>query len=155
MNKSTEKQIIINLEKDYDDIYLLLRNNLDNQILEKNDKAFLGKINGNQIEIQRKPRFYKNYKPIKFCGQFEKQDENEVIVKGYFKEYHGFNYITAIILILIVNLCEVFILKVKILSTFYYVNLLITLGFIIITGLINFNLIKEDKVEIIEFLSIK
>lgn len=51
MSKSLEEQIIVKVEKDFNDFYLYIKKNLDNQILEINDKKFLGNISGNKIEV--------------------------------------------------------------------------------------------------------
>ena len=155
MTEQKDKRIIVKIDRDLNDFYLHLKNNLDNQILEMNDKKFWGTINGNQIEVERKPRFYKNYKPIKFYGKIEEQTTEELKINGYFKEYKVFNYLAIVILMLIFNICEIVIFKIAFFSQFYMVSLLISLGFILLCCLINFNFINEDKREMIEFLSNK
>jgi len=155
MKNLKEIQLIVKAENGINDFLLDLKNNLDNQIIEANDKKFWGTISGNQIEVKRKPRFYKNYKSIKFYGTVEDLTNDELKINGSFKEYRGANYLAVIVLILLFNLSEIFILKIALNSHFYMVNLLFSIGFILLCNLINFNLINEDKHEILEFLSNK
>jgi hypothetical protein len=103
--------------------------------------------------VKRKPRFYKNYKSIKFYGKVEVLRNDELEINGSFKEYLGANYLAIVLLILLFNLIEIFILKIALNSHFYMVNLLFSIGFILLCGLINFNHIYEDKHEILKFLS--
>jgi len=153
MKELKDTPLIVKVENDMNDFILYLKNNLDHQNLEINDKKFWGTISGNQLEVKRKPGFYKNYKTIKFYGLVEKLSNEELIIRGYFKEYRIANYLAVIFLMLLFNFSEIFILKIAYRSHFYMINLLFSIGFILIWNLINFQRINEDKDEILEFLS--
>jgi len=151
MNKSTVKTITIYPESEVDEFYRFLKENLGERTFEINKKKFLGNINGNEIEIERKHLYYQNYKAIKFFGEIGTSND-KTFVQGYFITYYFMNFIIPIIMIILFITIGALILNVSIHEPFFIFMCLGGLLYLSLTLSIASYLIWKDKKQITEFL---
>ncbi|MFF2879183.1 hypothetical protein ACFVR2_23105 [Gottfriedia sp. NPDC057991] len=147
MSSSSEEQIIFNIKRDYNDVSLYLKENLDGKPFAK----FKGILNGDNIEVERR-RSYRNYKAIKFIGKIEKNNE-ELLIQGYFKNYYFRNFMSPIIMIILFISIGSTVMKVSLYQPFFFMMCLMGLLYLFLTISIAAFLIWKDKREIISFIS--